>query len=220
MLEVIALDAADAEAAAAGGADRLEVVSDMASDGLTPSVATVKEIAAATDLPQRVMLRANAGFQTGRDELRRLAEAASELADAGAEGFVFGFLDAEASLDEEAVLELIEATSLPWTFHRAIDNSLDPAEVWSTVNALPRLDAVLTAGAAGGVAAGMDVLLGREPSHRLLVGGGLKLDHLDRLYDAGVRGFHIGSAARSGWDRPVEAEKVRLWRDRLDTLAG
>lgn len=36
LLEVIALDAADAVAAEAGGADRLELVSDMAADGLTP----------------------------------------------------------------------------------------------------------------------------------------------------------------------------------------
>lgn len=37
LLEVIALDARDAVAAAEGGADRLELVTDMAADGLTPS---------------------------------------------------------------------------------------------------------------------------------------------------------------------------------------
>lgn len=36
LLEVIALDAADAIAAQSGGADRLELVTDMAADGLTP----------------------------------------------------------------------------------------------------------------------------------------------------------------------------------------
>ncbi|MGW7357743.1 hypothetical protein ACWGI0_14205, partial [Streptomyces sp. NPDC054802] len=36
LLEVIALDAEDAVAARSGGADRLELVTDMAADGLTP----------------------------------------------------------------------------------------------------------------------------------------------------------------------------------------
>ncbi len=37
LLEVIALTADDARAAEDGGADRIEVVADMAADGLTPT---------------------------------------------------------------------------------------------------------------------------------------------------------------------------------------
>ncbi|MEY7981074.1 copper homeostasis protein CutC, partial [Streptomyces pilosus] len=47
VLEVIALDVEDAVAAQAGGADRLELVTDMAADGLTPAAATVAGIRAA-----------------------------------------------------------------------------------------------------------------------------------------------------------------------------
>ncbi|MFD0479343.1 hypothetical protein ACFQ0B_72660 [Nonomuraea thailandensis] len=36
LLEVIALNVRDAVAAEQGGADRLEIVADMAADGLTP----------------------------------------------------------------------------------------------------------------------------------------------------------------------------------------
>ena len=42
LLEVIALDVEDAVAAQAGGADRLELVTDMAADGLTPSAGDVR----------------------------------------------------------------------------------------------------------------------------------------------------------------------------------
>jgi hypothetical protein len=51
VLEVIALDVEDAVAAQAGGADRLELVTDMAADGLTPSPGTVAGIRAAVDIP-------------------------------------------------------------------------------------------------------------------------------------------------------------------------
>nr|MDT0525259.1 copper homeostasis protein CutC [Streptomyces sp. DSM 41633] len=57
VLEVIALDAEDAVAAQAGGADRLELVTDMAADGLTPSRETFAAIRSAVDIPLRVMLR-------------------------------------------------------------------------------------------------------------------------------------------------------------------
>src|SRR5690349_11720173 len=90
VLEVIALGAEDAVAARAGGADRLELVTDMASDGLTPPVAAFTAIRAAVDIPLRVMLRPADGFAAGGVEA--LVRAARELRAAGAEEFVFGFL--------------------------------------------------------------------------------------------------------------------------------
>ncbi|MFD9245886.1 copper homeostasis protein CutC, partial [Streptomyces sp. NPDC059556] len=57
VLEVIALDEEDAVAAQTGGADRLELVTDMAADGLTPSRTGFAAIRAAVDIPLRVMLR-------------------------------------------------------------------------------------------------------------------------------------------------------------------
>ncbi len=218
-MEVIALDAADAAAAEAGGADRLEVVADMDRDGLTPAVETVEAIAAATDLPQRVMLRSGDGFTTTDADLEALQRQAELLRRAGAEGFVFGFLTSSGELDRSATERLARAVGRPWTFHRAIDHAADAVAVWEEVASLPGLDAVLTAGSADGVPVGTDTLTTRRPVDRTLVGGGLKPDHLEGLYQAGLRAFHIGSAARSGWDRPVEAAKVRQWRERLDSLA-
>lgn len=68
LLEVIALNARDAVAAEEGGADRLEVVVDVASGGLTPAAETVAAISKRCALPQMVMLRAEPSFlaQIGR----------------------------------------------------------------------------------------------------------------------------------------------------------
>src|SRR5690242_1410597 len=57
IFEVIALGAEDAVAAQTGGADRLELVTDMAADGLTPSRAVFGAIRRAVRIPLRVMLR-------------------------------------------------------------------------------------------------------------------------------------------------------------------
>jgi copper homeostasis protein len=213
MLEVIALDAADAEAAQAGGAHRLELTVDMAASGLTPPVAVLRDVLSATDLPVRVMLRDAPGFAPGDlDGLRRDAAA---LREAGASEFVLGFLDADGRVDEAACAALVaELDGCAWTFHRALDNSADPEAAWAVVAGLG-CDTVLAAGSARGVADGFAVLerlAARQGDVRLLVGGGLKAEHVPALKAVGVTGFHVGGAVRpGGWDAPVSAEEVRTW---------
>src|SRR5688572_2747749 len=175
ILEVIALDAKDAEAAQVGGAHRLELVADMASDGLTPSVATFKEVRTATDLPVRVMLRDAKGFAPG--DLKQLRRTAAELREAGATEFVLGFLDAGGEIDEGVTLNLAaELEGCAWTFHRALDNSNDVFRSWATVQTLG-CDTVLAAGSAKGVEDGMENLKGlvSQAPPALLVGGGLQV---------------------------------------------
>ena len=223
VLEVIALDAEDALAAQAGGADRLELVTDMAADGLTPTVSTVAAIRKAVDISLRVMLRLSDGFGAGDTE--RLVRAARELRSAGAEEFVLGFLDASGEVDLAAVERVVDALDgCRWTFHRAIDHSTDRDALRKQLADLPGLDTYLTAGSAAGVDEGLPVLLAEasragEPGYepQLLVGGGLRLDHVPGLRTAGIDAFHIGGAARpGGWGTPVSAEAVGEWRRVLD----
>lgn len=225
LLEVIALDVEDAVAAQAGGADRLELVTDMAADGLTPSRETFAAIRAAVDIRLRVMLRKADGFSAGSaQDVERLVEEARALRAEGAEEFVLGFLNPDGSPDLTAVEAVVaELGGCGWTFHRAIDRAADRDQLRKAVADLPGLDTYLTAGAAGGVDEGLPVLLaeavkagtpGYEP--RILVGGGLALTHLPVLREAGIDAFHIGSAARpDGWSRPVSPTAVEAWRTSL-----
>ncbi|MER0242855.1 copper homeostasis protein CutC [Streptomyces sp. HSW2009] len=228
ILEVSALDGADAIAAEAGGADRLELVTDMAADGLTPTLDGFTAIRSAVDLPLRVMLRATDGFAAGTaEQVAALCANARELRAAGADQFVFGFLNDAGQPDLATVRALAEAVEgAPWTFHRAIDRAADRDLARKRLLDLPGLDTYLTAGAADGVTAGLPVLVAEaargaaaEPGYEptILVGGGLHLDHLPELRAAGINAFHIGGAARpQGWSGPVEAEAVAGWRAALD----
>ncbi|MFI6037707.1 copper homeostasis protein CutC [Streptomyces sp. NPDC051315] len=223
VLEVIALDVEDALAARAGGADRLELVTDMAADGLTPPVTTFAGIRAAVDIDLRVMLRLTDGFGAG--DPRRLVRVARELREAGAEEFVLGFLDAQGGVDLDAVERVVGALDgCRWTFHRAIDHAADRDALRKQLADLPGLDAYLTAGSPTGVDDGLPTLLteagrGGEPGYepRILVGGGLRLDHVPALRAGGIDAFHIGGAARpGGWAGPVSAEAVGEWRRAVD----
>ncbi|MFD4571771.1 copper homeostasis protein CutC [Streptomyces sp. NPDC058417] len=226
VLEVIALDPEDAVAAQAGGADRLELVTDMDADGLTPPVAVFAGIRSAVDLDLRVMLRLTDGFGVG--DADRLVALAGELRAAGADAFVLGFLDGEGAVDLAAVERVVAALDgCPWTFHRAIDHTADRDALRKEVEGLPGLDTYLTAGAAAGVDEGLPVLLAETArtgeqgyEQQVLVGGGLRLDHVPVLRAAGVDAFHIGGAARpGGWREPVSADAVARWRRAVDGAA-
>lgn len=209
ILEVIALDATDARAAQAGGADRIELVTAMARDGLTPDLETFLQVKAATDLPVRVMLRDRDGFGLGPGT--DLWERAEALRAAGAEEFVLGFLDCAGAVSLPP-LEVLDGCS--WTFHRALDHAADRTAAWGTIRTLAGVDFVLTAGSPDGVSAGLETLLAEAAVHngpRIMAGGGLKPEHVAPLRAAGVDAFHVGSGVRRGWDAPVDAALVREW---------
>lgn len=245
LLEVIALGPQDAIAAQAGGADRLELVTDMAADGLTPPRETFAAIRAAVDLPLRVMLRAADGFAAG--DVDALCAQAAALRAEGADAFVLGFLTPDGRPDLDAVRALLQVIDgCHWTFHRAIDHCGDRDALRKELaelgagpgpggpDAAPVApggpDTLLTAGSAHGVDEGLPTLLAEqaraaagEPGYapRILVGGGLGLAHLPTLRAAGLDAFHIGGAARpAGWSAPVDAAAVREWREALDGAAG
>jgi copper homeostasis protein len=226
IFEVIATSAQDAVAAAAGGADRLELAGDMAADGLTPSVEEFARIRAAVHIPLRVMLRDGDGFLP-RD-LDALTAKAEALRAEGAEEFVLGFLTPEGTVDLEAVHTVLAAIDgCRWTFHRALDNAADREAVRAAIDGLPGLDTVLTAGSAAGVADGLGVLAveaakAGQPGYgpRILVGGGLRSEHVPGLLAQGIDGFHVGGMVRGGgWDTPVDTGLVQEWRRLVDSEA-
>lgn len=198
----------------------------MAADGLTPPVGTFAGIRAAVDIDLRVMLRLADGFAAG--DVARLVRVARELRDAGADEFVLGFLDADGGVDLEAVERVVsQLDGCRWTFHRAIDRAADRDALRKQLDGMPGLDTYLTAGSPTGVDDGLAVLLAEaarvgEPGYeqRVLVGGGLRLDHVPTLLTAGIDAFHIGGAARpDGWEGPVSVGAVAEWRAVLDGVS-
>jgi copper homeostasis protein len=225
LLEVVVLHQRDAVAAHEGGADRLFLVADVEQGGLSPIPSLVSSVCRETDLPVRVMLRLNDSYTTTGGELTRLVGLAEDYLATGAEGVAFGFLDADLGVDVEVCLHLGHALSgVPWTFHRAVDASLETDRAWRLLRDLPGLDAVLSAGSTRGLATGFDELTDRasrdpDVARLLLAGGGLEAEHVPWLVRAGVHQFQVAESVRAGgsWERSdVAADHVRAWRMLLD----
>lgn len=223
LLEVAVRHARDVPGAREGGADRL-LLDD---DGRSPEPTLVRDVCRESDLPVRVVLRLSDGWTTTGGELARLAGLAQDYLDRGASGLCLGFLDADLEVDVETVLALLEAVpGAPWTFPRAVDDTLEPRRSWRRLLGLPGLDAVHSAGSPRGLGVGFDDLLAlvrEDPrvARLVLPAGGLLAEHVPWLMRAGVRQFHLDVQARPGGSAKayVDAGLVRSFRLLLDDTA-
>jgi copper homeostasis protein len=223
LLEVVALHAADAERAEAGGADRLELTTSL-TDGLSPEPAVVGQARRATSLPIRVMLRLRHGYSTDGAEVTRLKGLLTNYRSVGADSVVLGFLNGHTEVDTAVVTEILsEHPDIRWTFHRAVDACISSNRAWRDLRALPGLDQVLTAGSARGVSEGLDDLVARAQVDQfartvIMTGGGLQPEHVPWLARAGVRAFQIGAAARplGSAKAYVDPGLIRTWRNLID----
>jgi copper homeostasis protein len=227
LLEVTVLQVRDVAGAQEGGADRLFVLEGGSEDGLSPAPATVGAILREADIPVRALLRLSANRTTNGGEFTRLVGLAEEYLALGAEGVAFGFLDADLEVDVETCRALADAVpGVPWTFTRAIDDTLEPRRSWRRVAALPGVDSVQSAGSPRGLGVGYDDLLALAESDPvvaalLMPGGGLKAEMVPWLMRAGVTRFNLGDQGRpGGTDRAyVDAAHVRSWRLLVDGRA-
>lgn len=226
LLEVAVLHDRDVPGAELGGADRLALVAPGERAALSPDVPTASAVLRSTGLPVRVLLRLNDSLTTSGGEFTRLVGLAEEYLALGAEGVVFGFLDGDLEVDVDTCETLAQALpGVPWTFHRAIDSTLDPRRSWRRVVDLPGLTAVRTGGSPQGLSVGYDDLLGlveNEPAHARLAmpSGGLVPEQVPWFVRAGVRQFHVGVQVRPGatCKSYVDADFVRSWRTLLDSM--
>src|SRR5215210_4198052 len=164
LLEVVVAHPRDVPGAAAGGAGRLHVVAhgqngDQPVD-LSPEPSVVSSMSRASDLPLYVLLRLNDSWTTTGGEFERLVGLAEDYLSCGATGVAYGFLAGDLGIDVRTCTALADRLpTVPWTFTRAVDSSLDPRRSWRRLLTLPRLVHVRSAGSPRGMAVGYDDLL-------------------------------------------------------------
>ena len=199
-LEIVVQSPADARAAQAGGAQRLELCVGLVDGGLTPPATLVARVTAAVDLPVCVLVRPRGGdFVLDDEDLELMRSDIRAAAEAGATGVVVGALNADGQIDVPRLGRLIAtARPLDVTFHRAFDHTSDPLEALETLSMLG-VDRVLTSGQAPTASEGSDLIAelvaqGRQRP-RIMAGGGVTPEHIGRLVAAtGVRDVHSSAA--------------------------
>lgn len=201
-LEICAQSVTDVLAAAAGGADRIELCCALDCGGLTPSAALIDAARAATRMPLFVLLRPRpGGFTYDEREWDVVVDDAARCADAGADGIVAGALTPAGALDV-ARLERLKrrVPRLAFTLHRAFDHVGDPDAAIEHAVALG-ITRVLTSGTAARAIDGVAELarcVARAAGRlEVLAGGGVRADHVAELVRlSGVQEVHSSARAR------------------------
>jgi copper homeostasis protein len=195
-------------AAAEGGAHRIELCTDLAHGGTTPTVQLLRDCHSQVVIPIFVLVRPRAGDFVYTDaEHHTMLEQIHRAKDAGAHGIVTGALTSAHEIAEDRTAELVDAAR-PWTvtFHRAFDVCADLA------GALERLihlsvDRVLTSGGARTAPEGADrirqLVTQAQGQTEILAGGGIDGENVARLVrETGVGEVHF-SATNSAKVRGV-----------------
>ncbi len=160
LFEVVTDTVAGVRAAAAGGADRIELVAALAVGGVTPSPGLMR-MTARCGVPVRAMIRPRAGdFCYDADELDVMRHDIEAARSAGMAGIVFGANLASGELDVQALARLCahaEGLGLETALHRSFDLAPDPIEALDAALSLG-IKTVLTSGGAASAHDGVDGL--------------------------------------------------------------
>jgi len=216
VLEVIACSVADAIEARDGGANRLEVVSDLEQGGLTPSFELVSAIKEKVNLPLRVILRDSVGYAVhGDDEIETVSAAAEQFAKLGVDGLVVGFLKGDRVDIELTERVVARAPGLRITFHHAFEDAGNQVQALRDIKSMVRVDKILSSGGSGNLPQRCERLAryaqAAAPEISIIAGGGIDGEVISMLKrTTTIREFHVGRAARSGFrvDGDVQAELV------------
>lgn len=172
LIEICLEDVKSVLAAQEGGADRVELCSDLFEGGLTPSLGTVLTAKKLAKIPINCMIRPRGGDFCYSDlEFQAMKEDILAFKQADVNGIVFGILTPEGDVDIKRSREVIKlARPLSVTFHRAFDMTRDPYKALEDLIELG-VDRVLTSGQEASVPEGADLLadLVKKAGGRIIV---------------------------------------------------
>lgn len=142
-----------------GGADRLELCSNLVIGGTTPTLALFRQIRETVDIPIHVLLRPRFGdFLYTQHEKEIILKEIEMFHQAGAEGIVIGCLLPQGNLDTETLKRFIDHSgSMSVTLHRAFDMCRDPFQSLDEAISLG-IDTILTSGCECSCIKGIDLL--------------------------------------------------------------
>jgi copper homeostasis protein len=191
------------------GANRIELCSDLANDGLTPSPELMQKTCASLKIPVMVMIRPRAGnFVYSEEEIIQMKSEIDEAKKVGAAGVVFGLLTPENEIEEKNTRLLAEyAHPLPVTFHKAIDVLENPEEGVHILKEIKGIKRILTSGGKATAKEGAETIrkMQEEAGENLiiLVAGKVTDENVEEIQElTGAEEFHgrriVGDLGGSG----------------------
>ncbi len=197
LLEICCGSIDDAIQAEKGGADRVELCSALFLGGLTPSIGTIQEAKRRLKIPVMVMVRPRGGgFCYTEAEMATMERDVEAAIDSGADGIVFGILQADGKIDEKRTKRMRRLIGKRQAVvHRAFDVTPDPFKALEQLVDLG-ITRILTSGQRDSVQEGADLiaeLIERAGKRiEILPGGGIRPFNVREVVDkTGCRQVHL-----------------------------
>lgn len=184
-----------------GGANRIELCSNLIIGGTTPSINLFHVVREKIDIKINVLIRPRFGdFCYTDNEYEIIKRDIEMFRKAGADGVVIGILTPEGTLDIDRMKGIMDiAKGMHVTLHRAFDMCKNPLESLEQAKKLG-INTVLTSGQKNSCYEGRKLI--KELVERsngkidILVGGGVKADIIgDMVMETGASSFHMSGKA-------------------------
>ena len=200
LLEICANSYQSAINAQEAGAHRIELCSELAVGGITPSHGGIEQVMRDLTIPVFVLIRPRSGdFSYTESEFETMLLDIAFCKSIGVQGIVSGVLLPDFTIDKIRTQQLIEAsTGMAFTFHRAFDWV---ADVDTNLKVLIDLgvNRILTSGQQANAIAGLDTLkdLKRKAGNALKImpGGGVNITNIDAFIAAGFDEIHTSASS-------------------------
>lgn len=218
-LEIACFNPESAVIAQKNGANRVELCDEMIEGGTTPSLEAVIATREELTIDMNVMIRPRGGnFVYSDAEFEQMKQEIKEYKKLKVDGFVFGILNKDNSVNVERNKELVAlAKPLPCTFHRAFDVVTDVYNSLETVIDCG-FKTILTSGQEPNVVEGIHVLeqLAKKAGNRIVImpGGGVRSSNVSLLKEKMNTTYYHSSAITDGTEtadgKEVKALVVNL----------
>lgn len=200
LLEICANSYESAINAETAGAHRIELCSELAVGGITPSYGLLKKVMNDIKIPVQVLIRPRSGdFTYSRDEFEIMKENILLCKELGCAGIVSGILRQDQTIDTERTKTLMElAKPMTFTFHRGFDWVPNPLEAILELAVLG-VDCVLTSGQAESAEKGILRLqeLQELVENELIImpGGGINPSNAYLFKESGFQEIHASATS-------------------------
>lgn len=181
------------------GADRLELCSALDLYGLTPSVGLVDIAVATAEIEVFAMLRPRPGnFLYTELEFENIKQDIMVLKQRDIDGFVFGALNPDGSLNLPMIQEVVElAFPKKVALHRAFDYSSNGEDDIEKLIEMGMIR-ILTSGKKEKAVDGLDLLKDLEEKYgnriEIMAGSGVKADNIHEIYQkTGIKNYHLSA---------------------------
>ncbi|WP_028856022.1 copper homeostasis protein CutC [Psychrilyobacter atlanticus] len=176
----------EAKKAEIAGAERIELCENLSEGGTTPSYGTVKKVLEEIKIPVLVMIRPRGGdFCYTSSEIDIMIEDIRLFKKLGIKGIVLGVLTKDNKIDYPILKRLLKETKgMEVTFHKAIDDILNPADEIEKLIELG-IDRILSSGGATTALEGKETLnqMIHEASGqiKIVVAGGVTRENFEEV---------------------------------------